>query len=234
MAELGRGNYHFIGQPDQIPAVFERELEELKAVVALDATLDLSIPAWAKLEAVYGYDNVVSEGGHIAIPLGDLFSGDGRRVTLRFSTNVREGDLPFAAHVRYRPAADPSHSEESSQALALRCTQDRNTLASGENTLVREEVGLVVSAATMDHAMRDVNEGRREIAKQQLDTQIQALSAAADSSHNERFKKQVSEMKGARENLDTLDAYSTSSAEVQSYVKGNRAASKTALKKRKD
>ena len=234
VAELGRGNYHFIGKPEEIPDVFERELEELKAVVALDATLDLSIPAWAKLEAVYGYDNVVSEGGHIAIPLGDLFSGDDRRVTLRFSTHVREGNLPFDAHVRYRPAAYPGRSDESSQALALGCTQDRNTLASGENELVREEVGLVVSAATMDVAMREVNEGRREIAKQQLDTQIQSVAAAAESSNNERFKKQVREMKDARQKLDTLDAYGPSSAEVQSYVKGNRAASKSALKKRKD
>ncbi len=234
VAELGRGNYHFIGKPEQIPAVFERELEELKAVVALDATLDLSIPSWAKLEAVYGYDNVVSEGGHIAIPLGDFFSGDDRRVTLRFSTNVGEGNLPFDANVRYRPAAEPGRSEQASQALALRCTQDRNTLAAGENKTVREEVGLVVSAATMDRAMRDVNEGRREIAKQQLDTQIQAVAAAADSSKNERFKKQVHEMKQAREKLDTLDAFGTSSAEVQSYVKGNRAASKDTLKKRKD
>jgi len=232
LAELGRGNYHFIGQPDQIPVVFQKELEELKAVVALDATLDLSIPAWAKLETVYGYDNVKVEGGHVAIPLGDLFSGDARRITLRFSTQARDGSLPFDAHVRARPASDPVASEDSSQALTLTCTQDRNLLARGENKLVREELGLVVSAAAMDHAMREVNEGRREVAKRALDQQIQAVGAAADSSNNERFRKQVREMKDARQKLDTLDAYDTGSAEVQSYVKGNRAASKNALKKR--
>jgi len=232
VAELGRGNYHFIGKPDQIPVVFAKELSELKAVVALDSTLDLSIPSWAKLETVYGYDNVKVEGGHVAIPLGDLFSGDSRRITLRFSTNVGEGNLPFDARVHYRPASDPTKNEHSSQALAMTCTQDPARLAKGENKAVREELGLVVSAAAMDHAMKEVNEGRRDVAKQALDKQIQAVAAQAESSNNERFRKQVSEMKDARQKLDTLDSYDTGSAEVQSYVKGNRAASKSALKKR--
>lgn len=232
IAELGRGNYHFIGNPQQIPEVFARELSELKAVVALNATLDLSIPSWAKLEAVYGYDNVTSEGGHIAIALGDLFSGDSRRVTLRFSTQRGEGTLPFEANVQYRPANTPEQNERASEALTLRCTQDPNVLARSENASVREEVNLVVSAAAVDRAMKEVNEGRREIAKQQLDAQIQSVAAAADGSSNERFKKQVHELKAAREKLDTLDSYGTGSAEVQSYVKGNRAASKSALKKR--
>ncbi len=232
VAELGRGNYHFIGDASQVAAVFQRELEELKAVVALDTHLELELPRGVSLQEAYGYAGVEIEGARVRIPLGDLFSGDDRRVVLRLENQAHEGALPFAARVHYRPAKTPNDEGHANSQLALTCTQDAQKLAAGENAAVREEVDLVASAALVDQAMRDVHEGRREVAKQKLEAQIQTIAKSAERSDNARLKKQVEVMQSTRHRLEALDSYAASSDEVQGFVKGNRAQSKEALKKR--
>jgi hypothetical protein len=168
----------------------------------------------------------------VRIPLGDLFSGDDRRVVLRLANQTHEAALPFAARVHYRPAKTPNDEGHANSRLALTCTQDAQQLAAGENAAVREEVDLVASAALVDQAMRDVHEGRREVAKQKLDAQIQTIAKSAERSDNARLKKQVEVMQSTRHRLEALDSYAASSDEVQGFVKGNRAQSKEALKKR--
>jgi hypothetical protein len=58
------------------------------------------------------------------------------------------------------------------------------------------------------------------------------MEPLAAASKNESLREQVSKLKSASTELDSLSGMEQSAAEVQSFVKGNRAASK-AIQKRK-
>jgi Ca-activated chloride channel family protein len=236
VAEHGRGNYHFIGDPGQIPALFARELRELKATVAQDAVVSLELPAGAKVERVYGYDQADVGSSRLSLPIGDLWSGDNRRIIVRVRSSAGgPSALHASAHVRYRDAVSGQKAiaRLATADAGMRCVKDEGEVHALRRPAIQHEVELVTSAEVMDVAMQDVNAGRKDEAKRKLDKNIEALAPVAEASGNAALKEQVSSLKRARSDLDALAAMPESAAEVQAYVKGNRASSKAMQKRRK-
>lgn len=234
VAEHGRGNYHFIGDPKEIPALFARELRELKATVAQDAVVQLDLPAGSVVERVYGYDRADVGSAHLTLPIGDLWSGDNRRLIMRVRTAAGSPSaLHATAHVRYRDAAGASSTARLATADAsMRCVKDAAEVTALRRRAVQHEVELVTSAEVMDIAMQDVNAGRKEEAKKKLDKNLEELAPLAAASGSAALQEQVSTLRKARTELDALDSMPESAAEVQAYVKGNRASSKQVQKRR--
>lgn len=81
MAEGGRGNFYYIEDPDQIPAIFEQELHGLLQVVGQN--LELTV-AGLKVETAFGYEPVAEEG-RLRFLLPDLYSGEEKILLLRFT-----------------------------------------------------------------------------------------------------------------------------------------------------
>lgn len=235
VAEHGRGNYHFIGDPAAIPALFARELRELKATVAQDAVVSLELPRGAVVERVYGYDQAEVGGSRLSLPIGDLWSGDNRRIVVRVrSAAGGPSALLASAQVRYRDADGTAQSARLAAADAsLRCVRDAAEVHALRRPAVMDEVELVTSAEVMDVAMQDVSAGRKAEAKSKLDRNIAALAPRAAASGSAALREQVETMRKARSDLDALDGVAESAVEVQAYVKGNRASSKAVQKRRK-
>jgi len=232
VAEHGRGNYHFIGNPTEIPALFAKELRELKATVAQDAVVQLDLPAGSIVERVYGYDQADVGNARLSLPIGDLWSGDNRRIVVRVRSKAGSPRALLAkAHVRYRNADGAAATARLATADAsMRCVKDAAEVAALRRSDVQNEVELVTSAEVMDIAMQDVNAGRKDEAKRKLDDNMRMLAPRAASSPV--LREQVSKLQKAREELDAFEGVSAESAAVQAYVKGNRASSK-AMQKRK-
>jgi Ca-activated chloride channel family protein len=235
VAEHGRGNYHFIGDPKEIPALFARELRELKATVAQDAVVQLDLPAGSVVERVYGYDRADVGHARLTLPIGDLWSGDNRRIIVRVRTAAGSPSaLTATAQVRYREAAgDVTTSQLAAADASMRCVKTAAEVHALRRAVVQHEVELVTSAEVMDIAMQDVNAGRKDEAKKKLEKNLEALAPVAEASNNAALKDQVSAMRRARAELDALEAMPESAAAVQAYVKGNRASSKELQKRRK-
>jgi hypothetical protein len=215
--------------------LFARELRELKATVAQDAVVSLELPAGSVVERVYGYDQADVGSSRLTLPIGDLWSGDNRRIVVRVRSKAGSPSALLAsAHVRYRNADGGSSAARLATADAnMRCVKGAAEVAALRRPAIQHEVELVTSAEVMDIAMQDLNAGRKDEAKTKLDKNIEALAPVAAASNNAALKDQVSAMRRARNELDAFDGMAESAAEVQAYVKGNRASSKALQKRRK-
>jgi Ca-activated chloride channel family protein len=235
VAEHGRGNYHFMGDPKEIPTLFARELRELKATVAQDAVVQLDLPAGSVVERVYGYDRADIGHARLSLPVGDLWSGDNRRIIVRVRTTAGSpAALKATAQVRYREAAgDVSTARLALSETSVRCVKSAADVHALRRPAVQHEVELVTSAEVMDIAMQDLNAGRKDDAKRKLEKNLETLAPLAAASGNAALEAQVSTMRKARAELDAFDAMPESAAAVQAYVKGNRASSKELQKRRK-
>lgn len=78
IADSGRGNYEFLAQGGQLSGFLARELEQASTTVADRAAVSLGLPDGWRVADVYGG---TWEAGRV--PLGSLFVGERRRVTLR-------------------------------------------------------------------------------------------------------------------------------------------------------
>jgi len=74
MAEAGKGNFYYIENSDQIPAIFQEELQGLLHVIGQDVELLIDIPN-CSVQTVYGYQPKSRPEG-LGFSLPDLFSGE--------------------------------------------------------------------------------------------------------------------------------------------------------------
>ncbi len=75
MAEAGRGNFYYIENPDNIPSIFEQELQGLLHVVGQEVQIQVNLEDKLHVPTVYGYEPVSKAGG-ILFSLPDLYSGE--------------------------------------------------------------------------------------------------------------------------------------------------------------
>lgn len=90
IADVGRGNYHFIEDTRHLDAMFTRELAGLSRTVAADAHLVVTAAPGTTIEAVYGYP-MTRVGDRVLVPVADLRAGEHRKVVLRVT--VEPGTL---------------------------------------------------------------------------------------------------------------------------------------------
>jgi Ca-activated chloride channel family protein len=144
VADAGRGNYEFLAGGTTLATFLSRELEQASTTIADRTELPLNIPSGWRLTNVYG-----AERRDSVIPLGALFAGERRRVTLRF-----EVDAPSAGNVaemgvglRYRARANSTDRNLELGRLSLRVVSDEaQVVASRDVTLHAEAVAQWVDA----------------------------------------------------------------------------------------
>jgi Ca-activated chloride channel family protein len=74
IARRGGGNYYFIARPEEIPAVFQREMEQVLGVTARNVRMALQLPRGSAVRQVYG-SPVTFAPRSAEISLGDLEGG---------------------------------------------------------------------------------------------------------------------------------------------------------------
>jgi Ca-activated chloride channel family protein len=81
MAEAGRGNFYYIDNPDNIPAIFAEELQGLLQVVGQGLQLEIKLEEGLYVPTVYGYEPTSQPGG-LTFSLPDLYSGEEKLLML--------------------------------------------------------------------------------------------------------------------------------------------------------
>ncbi|MCA9609356.1 MAG: VWA domain-containing protein [Myxococcales bacterium] len=103
VADSGRGNYAFLARGGELAAFLSRELEQASTTVANLTTVGLELPEGWRVAEAYGgtFDGR-------AVPIGSLFEGERRRVTLRIEAAAgapgAEHSLPVS--LRYQSAVE--------------------------------------------------------------------------------------------------------------------------------
>lgn len=175
IAEHGSGNYYFIRNPEEIPAIFQKELNGLLNVVAQNATLHIDLPVGMQLVKVFGY-TYTQVGQRISINFRDVFANETKAVLVKFVVAGNAPQYVIQASLGYDDpfvaAGSVSRKEQSaSDQLVLAGSVEEF----GKNIVerVKAQVVLFESNDKLEEAMRQVDAGNysaaREIVQQNDD-----------------------------------------------------------------
>ncbi|MDH7480070.1 MAG: VWA domain-containing protein, partial [Syntrophomonadaceae bacterium] len=87
MAEKGGGSFYYIESPDQIPGIFEQELEGLLSIVAQNLKVRVTPRSGVEVCGVIGYPP--TDSGLKTIELPDIYSGETRSLVLALSVSAQ-------------------------------------------------------------------------------------------------------------------------------------------------
>jgi Ca-activated chloride channel homolog len=179
IAQDSNGKYHFIGDPSEIPGIFEDELEGLRAVTVRNGRLEVTLAqgvevreAFRASPEIYTLGVPLVEERKISYQIGDLEAGVPGSVLLtlvlpprkpglvRISQNVFHYDLPAAGE--HSASAD----------LTVEYTLDR-TLTSKRNGRVMNLVDQVSIAKLQAKAEEELKAGNVDRATRLLGNAIQ-------------------------------------------------------------
>jgi len=102
IANAGGGRYHFIQSPEEMPKIFEEELNGISNLVAKDVHLEIEYPADKVSFKSVGLYPSINNNGKLDIRLSDLFSEEQKVVLIKF--DVKDGiggDIDFKTGLRY-------------------------------------------------------------------------------------------------------------------------------------
>lgn len=174
MANQGDGNYYYIDRPESIPAIFQRELEEIAAITVQEVTLDVSIPAHTSVQ-IPGEWRCRQAEGHLLVSIGDLASGQQRRLYLEVLAPPAEADA-LEIHLTLRAHSPDGQAicQETLVRLVYRSTGEVEGAARDAGLL--ERYFRVSTAQVASQALRLERDGRREEAERLLDRQLAAAA----------------------------------------------------------
>src|SRR5207248_10761227 len=82
IANVGHGNYYFVEDTANLPAMFARELGGLTATVATNVALRIDQSSEFEVVEAYGYPLARGADASAIIPIADLRAGETRKVGL--------------------------------------------------------------------------------------------------------------------------------------------------------
>lgn len=165
MATAGDGNYYYIESPEQLPHIFETELQGLMATMGRDVTLRINPQADVELVDIFN-DFPLTRQGEYQLP--NLIQGNPFLVGIRLKVPAIAQETELC---RFRLSWNsPENSERQKQEISLRLP----AVSSAEleqypfDSEVREQITLMISARAKLEATQRVDRGDYEGAKQVL------------------------------------------------------------------
>lgn len=234
IAEHSGGRYYYIENPEQMSSIFRGEVQGMQAVVAHDLRVQLEAKGGAVVEQVFGYRGASLAPG-APLPLGDLFSGQTRKLVVRLRMpNNRPGDGGAAVRLEkpvdgslldvrlsYQDAATRNPVTGVKPAI-VRATVDLARADGSADRAVVERVESVRAAARLEEAMTQLDRGDRSGAVRLLSEQVNSTRALNRAFvRSAQLDGQVAQMEAAMRQLDRV---SGGTDEYRSYVKQQKAA----------
>lgn len=159
LADAGGGNTHYIEHPDQAPAVFRSEVDELLSLTAQNVTADIRLEEGVTMVAVHhSYPRELRETGH-RLRLGDLYGSAARQLLFEVSApESREMHVPLATLTLTGDVLAPDGTVRERQiSLPIGYSPAEGPRVHPE---VRRAMAFLRAAAARSEALDDVHEGR--------------------------------------------------------------------------
>lgn len=173
LAEYGRGNYHFINSPDEIPGIFKDELDGLLSVVAQNTVLELVFQKeFLELEKVYGYEYKVSEN-KLVIDYNDVFAKEEKVVLIKFRVRkAPTSSLEFNATLKYDDVLTDYKRVTQNKDLKIEPISDKEKYDNSFNTQVLRNIIMFTAIDNFELAAKRIDEGKYEEARKIMKTNI--------------------------------------------------------------
>ena len=177
IAENGSGNYYFIESPRSIVSIMKKEFHLLASLCARDAQLELRLGRNVVLQDAIGYE-WKSVDGRCIVPLGDIYSGDRRELTLEVRVPEGAGTLTVASGNLQYDALGVTSPVAPSFSASLEYTADLGVVEQHRDVETQAKADVAVSTRAVEKATQALDEGKTEEAAQDLHAAQQTLSAS--------------------------------------------------------
>ncbi|HWQ04408.1 MAG TPA: VWA domain-containing protein [Longilinea sp.] len=172
IANQGDGNYYYIDQPNSIPEIFRRELEEIAAITVQGVTLTITIPPHTSLQ-IPGEWRSEQVGDQLRVSIGDLASEQQRNLYLEVLAPPSD-DSTLEIHLIMQ-AHTPGGQEIKREAHVKFTYGSASEVAStARDAGLLERYYLVSTAQVASESLRLDREGRRAEADRLLERQLAA------------------------------------------------------------
>jgi Ca-activated chloride channel homolog len=180
LAQDSNGKYHFIGDPAQIPSIFDDELQGLRAVTVRNGRIDLTFAQGVQVREAFRASPdiyalgapLIAEDRKVAYSIGDLEAGIPASILLTLVLPPRKPGTVRIAQSTFR-YEEPGVGEKTVQAdVMIEYTLDR-ALASKVNGRVMNLVDQVSIAKLQAKAEEELKAGNVDRATRLLNNAIQ-------------------------------------------------------------
>jgi len=194
IAERTSGRLFHVGDPREMTATLEHEIDMLSSTVADQASLEIVPAPGVVLVGVEGARVEGGDNGAVRIPLGALFAGQHREALVRVRlTESASGVQRALASVRLK-FHDPAENDvERVQEVLARATtsSDITAVAAHANAKTHAMMAMVEAAKTEVQAAQDMGSGNFVQAQNQLAAAEKSLRAEADKTKDDDSRKKL-------------------------------------------
>jgi Ca-activated chloride channel homolog len=177
LANSGGGNYFFIERSDDLASIFRKEFNTLSALIAQNATLELTLGEGVRLMDAIGCEH--RENGRVhSIALGDLSANETRELTIELHVPGGSGPQTVATG---RLAYDTEHGRRGAGTTftaVVHYVVDLAEVDRHRDMEAQAKADIAISTRAVDLSMHALDEGRREEAAAQLVAAQAAIAAS--------------------------------------------------------
>lgn len=177
LAEHGGGRYYFIESPRSIAHILGKEFESLTAILAQNATLEITLGRGFEVADVIGY-TWEQKGTTCRIPLGDLSSGQTQDIIVELRAPSGTGTAQVAQGVLQFSSDALAGYPQPEFRTAVAYTEDRAVVEQHRDLKVQAQADVAVSTRAVERALESFDKGDTDAAVQKLEGAKSVLSAS--------------------------------------------------------
>lgn len=218
VAQNGGGTYYFIENPQQMSAIFQREISILFATVARDVKVSfVKSPAVDRIE-VYGYPASHTDQAAL-ITMEDFFSGEKRSVLLRLRLKPAQAGPVDIGKLELAYLDVPANqSRLISRPLTVTAVADQQLVLASVNKKVKSEAALTEADKRHGELVKLFQKGKPKEARAGMAKLAKDLAETNKDLKDVRLSKKVEALEVESEQIDKAAA-APSPAAGQAYLK---------------
>lgn len=212
LSEHGGGNYYYVESPHRLASIFEHELSGLSSVIAQNACIEVTPGRSVEIRDVIGC-TWRHEGERWIMNIGDLYANDHREYTLELNIPEGAGTLRAARGVLKYDRERGTSLGYPSFSVDVRYTDDAADLLKGKDWDVQGKADLAISTRRVEHAIKALDEGNRDEARQELNDAKAALQSSPAMLESAAAAPMI------KEQIKQLESYSDSVRDASSDLR---------------
>ena len=217
LAESGGGNYYFVESPGSLASIFRKEFEGLGSVVAQNASVELTLADGVRVQDIIGCDHQ-REPSHVTVPVGALYSGERREITVELQVPPGSGRLQVAKGVLHYGGKPRWFDSWPSFTAWIRYTKDFAEIDKNLDGETQARVDVALSTRKVEKALRSLDEGRQGEAVEQIRAAQASISNSMSSYSAGAGAPALVEQKKALEDFEKLLKDSTDSRRAKKSI----------------
>jgi len=167
LSQSGGGNYYFIESPNSLASILGKELRSVSSIVAQNASIELTLADGVHVRDVIGCEQQ-RETKQITVPIGDLYCGEQRQLTVELEIPEGSGTLQAVKGVLRYEGNHGWFESWPSFTATLHYTRILADIDKNRDSEIQALVDVALSTRSVDRALKALDEGRKDDAAKEL------------------------------------------------------------------